>query len=99
MFVGSLGSPTLGLGIEARAGPPAFAVLIMLIVNAYKRMGHGAKLMSAYTARLFLLAAVMYVDDIDLLQREKSLTAYNKELIEQVQDTTMDCTILGQATD
>ena len=66
-------------------------------MNAYKRMGHGAKLTSAYMARLVLVAAVMYVNDTDLLHKEKYPTAWNEELIEQVWDATMDWTMLGQA--
>ena len=67
--------------MENGAGPPVFAVLNILIVNAYKGMGYGTKLTSAYMAGLFLLA-VMYVDDADLLHRAESPTAYDKELIE-----------------
>ena len=47
-------------------------------------MGHGAKLTSAYMARLSLLAVVIYVDGNDLLHRVKSPTAREEELIEQV---------------
>ena len=64
-------NPTLGLGMGNGAGPPDFSVLSTLIVNAYKRMGHGMKLTSADKARLFLLVAVMYVYDTDLLHRAK----------------------------
>ena len=69
-----------------------------LVVNAYRRMGHGATLTSAYTARLFILAAVMYVDDTDLLYWAPSPTTTTAELVDQVQAATTDWGMLAQAT-
>ena len=63
------------------AGPLAFAVLSVLIFNAYKRLGHGAKHTSAYMARVFLLKVVMYVDVTDLLHIASSATVSDDELI------------------
>ncbi len=37
-----------------------------LIVNAYRRMGNGTHTYSLYSYRLFILAVVMYVDDMDI---------------------------------
>ena len=48
------------------------------ITNAYKHMEHGVKLTSCYAARLFLLAAVMYVDNTDLLHWGPSLNIQDK---------------------
>ena len=90
--------PNNGTGDRKWCGTPAFAVLSVLIVNAYKRLGHGVKLTSAYMARVFLLAAVMYVDNIDLLHVVSSATASDSELIKQVQEGTTDWDILAQAT-
>ena len=61
-------------------------------------MGHGAKLTSAYTSRMFILAAVMYVDDTDLLHWAPSPTTSSGELVQQVQEATNDWGLLGQAT-
>ena len=80
------------------AGPPTFAVLSVLIANAHKRLGHRATLTSAYMARVFRLAAVMYVDDTDLLHVASSATASDGELIEQVQEGTTDWGMLAKAT-
>ena len=79
-------------------GPPAFAVLSVLIINAYKRLGHGAKFTPAYMARVFLVAAVMYMNNTDLLHVASSATAPDGELTEQVQDGTTHWDILAQAT-
>ena len=70
-FGSSLENPTLGLGMGNGACPLAFAVHSTLAVNAYKIMRYGAKLTSTYMAILFLLAAVTYVDDTNLLHMEK----------------------------
>ena len=67
--------------------------------NAYRRMGHGAQLTSAYTSRMFILAAVMYVDDTDLLHWAPSPTTPSRELVQQVTEATNDWGLLGQATD
>ena len=70
----------------------------MLIVNAYKRLGHGATLTSAYMARVFWLAAVMYVDNTDLLHVASSATASDGKFIKHVQEGTIDWGMLAQAT-
>ena len=89
---------TMGLGMRNGADPPSFTVLEVLIVNAYKRKGHGAELTSAHMARVFLLAAIMYVDDTNLLHQTKSESASDEELIKHTQVATTDWCMLGQAT-
>jgi hypothetical protein len=66
-IVGTSPSPNSGLGQGSRASPPAFLALSSLIVNAYRHLGHGAKICSSYVGRLFYLSAVMYANDTDLL--------------------------------
>ena len=96
-YGGSEENPLAGYGQGNGAAPPAFSALSALIVNAYKRMGNnGAKLTSSYTARLFLLAAVMYVDDTDLCHMTPTVTSSDEELIQQVQTSTNAWTHLGQ---
>ena len=98
-YGGSEEDPLAGYGQGNGAAPPAFSALSALIVNAYKRMGsNGAKLTSSYTARMFLLAAVMYVDDTDLCHMTPTVTSSDEELIQQVQTSTNSWTHLGQAT-
>jgi len=48
-------------------------------------MGHKAKLTLAKTASIFILAAIMFVDDTDLLHWAPTLTTSDEELIDQVQ--------------
>lgn len=69
-----------------------------LVVSAYRRMGNGAKLTSAYAARQFILAAIMYVDDTDLLHWTASPEATDKEIIALVQKETTQWGMLSQAT-
>jgi hypothetical protein len=72
--------------------------LSSLIINAYYCMGHGAKILSSYTSRLFHLSAVMYVDDTNLLHWPPSLGAEPDNLIKHVQRATMDYSRLAQAS-
>ena len=72
--------------------------LSALIVNAYCRMGHGAcSMVTSYSARLFILSAVMYVDDTDLLHWPDSPSCELEELVQHVQTSTMDYGRLAQA--
>jgi hypothetical protein len=66
-YGGTSEDPTMGFGQGNGAAPPAFTVLSSLVVKAYRRLGHGANLSSAMLRRVFVLAAVMYVDDTDLV--------------------------------
>jgi len=97
-FGGSEESKLAGYGQGNGAAPPAFTCLSTLIINAYKRMGNGAKLTSSYAARIFLLAAAMYVDDTDLLHWADSPVTEDEELVEQVQAATNDFAHLAQAS-
>ena len=53
-------------------------------------MGNGETLTSAYTASLFLLTAIMYIDDTDLIHWAPIQDASSEELVLQVQTATMD---------
>ncbi len=48
-------------------------------------MGHEAKLTSAKTASIFILSAIMFIDDTDLLHWAPTPTTTDDELIKQVQ--------------
>jgi hypothetical protein len=76
--------PNSGLRQGSRASPPAFMPLRSLIVNAYRRKGHGAWIYSLYFHQLFILAAVMHVNDIDLLHWPSSPSTAPEELIEYI---------------
>jgi hypothetical protein len=50
-YGGTSSSPNSGLGQGSGASPPAFLALGSLIVNAYRRMGHGVRIRSSYLSR------------------------------------------------
>jgi hypothetical protein len=91
-------SPNSGLGQGSRASPPGFVALSSLIINAYCRMGHGAKILSSYTSCLFHLSTVMYIVDTNLLHWPPYLGTEPDKLIEHVQWATMDYGRLVQAS-
>ncbi len=61
-------------------------------------MGHGAHIYLSYLHRLFILAAVMYVDDTYLLHWPTSSCTSPEELIKHVQNATTDWGNLSQAS-
>jgi len=97
-YGGSLIDLTFGFGQDNGAAPPAFLCLDSLIVNAYKRMSKCAKMTLVYTCRMFLLAAIMYVDDTDLLHLAPSQQTTDEELISQVEESADAWGQLAQAT-
>ncbi len=88
-YGGTSSSPNSGLGQGSGASPPAFLMLISLIVNAYHRLGHGAKICSSYVGCLFYLSAVMYVKDTDLLHRPDSAHLDPDDLIAYFQQARL----------
>jgi hypothetical protein len=77
-----------GYGQGNAALGPGFTALSSLIVKAYLRDGHGAQIYSSYYKRLLLLAAVMYVDDTDLIHWSRSSVCTPEELIAAAQTAT-----------
>ena len=97
-YGGTVEAPNSGLGQGSGASPPGFLALSSLIVNAYRRLGHGARVLSSHTRRLFHLTAVIYVDDTDLLHWPSSPHTEPEELVEHVQDSTGDYSHLANAS-
>jgi hypothetical protein len=97
-YGGSADSPISSLGQGSGTSPPAFMAPSSLIVNAYRQLGHGAKIRLSYVARLFWLSAVMYVDNTNLLHWPESSAADPEELIAHVQMATTDYGKLAQAS-
>jgi hypothetical protein len=56
-----------GYGQGDAAAGLGFTAMSLLIVKAYLRDGFGAQIYSSYHRRLLLLAAVMYIDDSNLI--------------------------------
>ena len=86
----SLGSKLMGLGQGSN--------IITLVDNAYKRLGHGMEAKSNITGRIFLLAAIIYVDNTDLLHWAKFYGISDDEFVAQIQQATNDWGMLVQAT-
>jgi hypothetical protein len=86
-YGGTIAAPNSGLGQGNDAASPGFLALSSLIVNAYRRQGHGARVLSTFSRRLFHLTSVIYVDDTDLLHWPPSSATEPEELVEHVQRT------------
>jgi hypothetical protein len=97
-YSGTSLSPNSGLGQGSGASPPAFLALSSLNVNAYRHLGHGAKICSSYVGHLFYLSAIMYVTGTDLLHWPDSAHLDPDDLIACVQQVTMDYGHLAQAS-
>jgi hypothetical protein len=61
-------------------------------------MGHGIQLVSAYSGTIFALAAILYVDDSDLIHLAKTPDLSDSDFFNDVQRATMDWGGLVQAT-
>lgn len=61
-------------------------------------MRHGARLLSAMFGWVFLLTAVMYVDNMDLIHWAHDVNCEAKDLISHVQEEVLDWGCLAQAT-
>jgi hypothetical protein len=77
-----------GYGQGNAALGPSVMVLSFLIVKAYLRDGYRAQIYSSYYIQLLLLAAIMYVDDTDLIHWSRTLGCNPKELIAAAQTAT-----------
>jgi hypothetical protein len=67
------------------------------MVNGYKTLGHGAEMYGAWTGDLMKLAALLYVDDSDLLHMFKEVMS-DDEFLEKVQRATDDWGGIVKAT-
>jgi hypothetical protein len=77
-----------GYGQGNAAVGPGFTAMSLLIVNAYLRDGFGARIYSSYYKRLLILAAVMYVNDTDLVHWSSLPSCTPVELIAAAQTAT-----------
>ena len=100
VFGGSshLGSKLMGFGQGSGAAPGGMRNIVTLVDNAYKRLGHGMAATSSISGRIFLLAAIIYVDDTDLLHWAKFYGIEDEEFVGQVQEATTDWGMLVHAT-
>jgi hypothetical protein len=88
MYSGTSEDRTLGLGQRNAAAGPGFMALSAQIVTTYFCNGHGSCTMTSYTFCLFILAAVLYVDDIDLIHMTALVMALSSDIVKQSQIST-----------
>ena len=89
-YGGTPTDPLGGLGQGNGAAPPSFTAVCSLLVMAYQTMGHGIKIETAWSGYVFFLAAIIYVDDTDLLHWVQRGGMSDTEFLEQVQSATLD---------
>ena len=82
--------PFLSLLQGSGMGPWVFMSVSTLIMKGYKLLGHGCKYVSPMTLPVFVLAAILFVDDMDLLMRAKNPTTTPEEFIKYVQQALTD---------
>eukprot|EP00956_Cyclotella_meneghiniana_P034366 scaffold104037_cov45-Cyclotella_meneghiniana.AAC.3 len=71
-YGGTRSDPTFGLGQGNGMAPSGFSAVSSLMIGAFQRLGHASDFSGAWSGLLFCLAAIIYVDDTDLLLRSKS---------------------------
>jgi hypothetical protein len=65
-FGGMEDDPLMGFGQGNGTSPSGFLAVCTLLINGYRKQGHGAQFFSSLARDAFTLAAVIYVDNSDL---------------------------------
>jgi hypothetical protein len=68
---GSSDNPFMGFGQGNGAALPGFLAVCMFLINVYKKQGHKACFLPSLSKDTVILAAVIHVDDSDLLHLTK----------------------------
>jgi hypothetical protein len=68
------GGPSMSLGQENGMAPHGFLAVSTLMINVYCQLGHGTQFVGAWLRDVFMLAAVLYVDILDLLHMTKGFS-------------------------
>jgi hypothetical protein len=97
-YGGTADDPSMGLGQGNGMAPSGFQSVSTLMINTYRRLGHASDFCGAWSGLIFCLAAILYVDDTDLLivARDRDMTL--DEFFEQSQSAVMDWGLIVQAT-
>ncbi len=66
-YGGTAQNPFMGLSQGSGASPAAWSAISTVIVTAYRLKGFGAIFRAAWSGLCLALAALLYVDDADLL--------------------------------
>ena len=89
-YGGTVDDPTFGLGQGNGMVPSGFQTVSTLMTRAYRRLGHAASFVGAWSGIVFALAAIIYVDDTDLLLLSSSRQQSLPEFFEQAQAAVLD---------
>ena len=66
-FGGVVDDVCMGLGQGCGGAPTSFFTTLVQMINCYKRQRYGQRFTYCWTGEVFMLAALCYVDDTDLL--------------------------------
>ena len=97
-YGGTKDKPMFGYGQGNGMAPPAFLTLSALMSNTYRRLGHGSAFVGSWSGVMFFLAAIIFVDDTDLLHIAKRRGMSDIDFSHQVQQATFDWGFIVQAT-
>lgn len=97
-YGGTPDSISMGLTQGSGASPGAWSAISTVIVGAYKQQGYGAQFYSGWSGKDVYLAALLYVDDTDLLHSPPIANLSTKALVQWVQNAITCWANLLQAT-
>ena len=97
-YGGTTDDPLGGLGQGNGAAPPGFTAVSTLLIMAFINMGHSDQVETAVSGFLFTIAAILYVDDTNLLLWAKSRGMDDESFFDQVQAATTDWALLSIAS-
>ncbi len=86
---GTPDDPLMGLNQGNGASPPGFLTVFTLLINVYRKEGHCAGFLPRLAKDAFILAAVIYVDDSDLLHLAQG-TPTDSKFLAMFQAATVD---------
>ena len=97
-YRGTTDNSFMGLSQGSGASPAAWSVISTVIVTAYRLKGFGAVFHTAWSDLCLTLAALLYVDDTDLLHVSLDPTDNEEQFFRRIQRATYYWAELLQAT-
>jgi hypothetical protein len=97
-YGGSLQNPYMGLVQGSGAAPAAWTAISTVMLLVYKARGHGAHFLYAWSGVILCIAALLYVDDTDLLHMCPTTDTSETQFCCKVQAATYYWASLLQAT-
>ena len=97
-YGGTAEDPSYGLGQGNGMAPSGLQSVSTLMIESYKQLGHACTFSGAWSGIMFCLAAILYVDDTDLLLVAKNTNSSLDDFFEQAQLSVMDWGHIVEAT-